>query len=218
VIRQSLKLSADILSELMAQSGTNDFMTPSEIEDFLGPNAKTFEKWYNANLAAPLPGIIDDWFNWYYGSSKKIGDADTANWKLSGSGVYFINPVPFQKPYLKRITMEKGQSLLVPVYSASASSKEYPSLKTVEDLSEHTKQDLFGIKTETFKVTLNGEAHVGNCVIRKSLLQTAGNVHHGGYWLLITAEQLGSGDHLLYFNADSKNYEMEVKLPIHVII
>ena len=203
---------------MTTEIGTNnDFMTPSEIQGFLGSNAKTFEKWNKANLPAPLPGIIDDWFNWYYGSSKKVGDADTADGKLSGSGVYFINPVPFQEPYFKRITMEKGQSLLVPVYSASASSKEYPSLKKFEDLSEHIKQDLLGITTETFKVTLDGEDYVGNCVIRKNLLQTAGNIHHGGYWLLITAEQLGSGDHLLYFKANSKNYETEVKIPIHVL-
>lgn len=205
---------------MTSQNGANiEFKTESQIESFLGSKAKSFEEWYkntskNDELTT-IQQMTDDWFRWYYGSSKKLGEADDTNWKLSSNGVYFIRPEPFQRPYLKPITMERGQSLLIPVYSTSASKKEYPSC---QNLSKVVEEDLQGIYEKDFEVKLDGDKHVGKCIIRDKPLKIAGDIHHGGFWILLSADRLGYGDHLLSFKANSKNYEVEVKIPIRVLI
>ena len=197
---------------MTSQNGTEkEFMSDSEIKDFLSAGSKVSELGYVED--PKVEEEVDGWFQWYYESSKQIDNVDNTNEKISSKGVYFINPQPFQKPYLKRITMEEGQSLLVPVYSASASKEEYP---LCEDLSEVVKQDLQGI-SET-SINLNGEKITAKWVIRKKVLPIAGGTIYGGLWLLLKANDLGRGDHLLSFKAISKNYEVEVKIPIHVMI
>jgi hypothetical protein len=197
---------------MATQNGTEkEFMSDSEIKDFLSTGSKVSELGYKEDHK--VEEEVDEWFQWYYASSNKIDNVDSTNEKISSKGVYFIYPQPFQKPYLKRITMGEGQSLLVPVYSASASKKEYPSC---EDLSEVVKHDLQGI-TE-ISINLNGKEIAAKWVIRKKVLPIAGSTFYGGLWLLLKAKDLGRGDHLLSFKANSKNYEVEVKIPIHVLI
>jgi hypothetical protein len=197
---------------MTSQNGTEkEFMSDSEIKDFLSTSSKVSELGYKED--PKIEEEVDDWFQWYYTSSKKMDNVNNTNETISSKGVYFICPQPFQKPYLKRITMEEGQSLLVPVYSASASKKEYP---LCEDLSEVVKQDLQGI-TE-ISINLNGNKIAAKWIIRKKALPIAGSTFYGGLWLLLKAKDLGRGDHLLSFKANSKNYEVEVKIPIHVVI
>ncbi len=40
---------------------------------------------------------------------------------------------------------------------------------------------------------------------------------HGGFWLLIRADRIDSGDHFLYVRADSKTYQSEAKILINAI-
>lgn len=197
--------------------------------------------------------ITDEWFKWFYTSDSKIespnnlgnlredrslnGDKNMYLYENDGLSVYFINSLPFQRPYFKRIVMKKRASLLVPVYSASASFEEYPSCKDAgANLINEIRKDLHGIRTETFKATFDGKNIYGRCVIRDKPLPVKGitehntriprdrckndtiEICHGGFWLLLREEKLTAGDHLLYFKADSINYETEAKILIDVTI
>jgi hypothetical protein len=43
-------------------------------------------------------------------------------------------------------------------------------------------------------------------------------VYHVGFWLLIKNGKFSSGDHLLCFKAESRNYEIEAKILITVLV
>lgn len=229
---------------MKTQQGTeNEYLTDADLDDFLKLKLDLFQPWYkdsnvkDEDMDALFRELIDDWFRWFYASSKKLGVADNTDGTITTEGVNFINPTPFQKPYVKRITLEGEQSLLVPVYSASASEREYGEC----DLQQAVVNDLLGIDEKNFEVkldgekfvggsvkldarkfdskdlTLDGEKSVGTCIITQTTFPEAGKISYGGLWLLLNAKDLGRGDHLLSFRAYSKNYEVDAKIHIHVL-
>jgi hypothetical protein len=111
-----------------------------------------------------------------------------------------------------------------------ASRAMFPSLKEDEKLIKAVQEDLGRI--EYLKVSLDGKKLYGCTVLRKTPLRINNipknnifdipetrlldgdsmEVYHGGFWVLTTP--LEPGDHLLYFESKSKNYEMQVKMLI----
>jgi len=153
--------------------------------------------------------------------------------------VYFTTVSPFQTPDLKTIIMTERLPLLVPVYNMLASSQFHPSLETDAELTELITTDLAGVRGEKVEAKFDGTPFHGCCVIRKKSLtvtnvpkdnvmgipeerlkdqpSSAVQICHGGFWLLIKEEKFTPGDHLLYFKAESKNYEIEAKILISVL-
>jgi hypothetical protein len=233
-----------------------DFMTEAEIRSFFkGVKAGSLKHWYKVQ-GPKLSGqgrqtysrytkflngmynydtITDEWFKWYLKRSDGQDNVSLFN-ATNSQSIYFVEAMPFQRPYFRRITMEQKASLLVPIYSFSASSEEYPSLNPSQ-LIELIKADLLGIRWGTVKTTFDGKDVYGYCVIRDKPLTISNipsqnitkigqkrlqsgdsiNVYHGGLWLLIKQEDLPPGDHLLYFSADSKNFETEAKILINAM-
>ncbi len=152
--------------------------------------------------------------------------------------VYFAVASPFQDPPdFRTITMVKPAALLVPVYNMSASTEDYTSKKTDDDLKKLVIEDLSGIIE--LKAWFDRVPVEGCCVIRKKGLTVTNipidNVNripedrilefgnsikncHGGYWLLIRKDKLTTGEHLLEFSGFSKNYEVNVKMLINVLV
>ena len=151
--------------------------------------------------------------------------------------VYFVAASPFQKPDFRRVIMLRKAPLLVPVYNVLISPSLFPMLdyKEYEKLIGH---DLKGIKPETVKATFDGNPLWGCCVIRDKPLviqnipkdnvfgipedrlketNSAIEVYQGGFWLLLKEEVFTPGDHLLYFRAESVNYEIEAKILISTL-
>jgi hypothetical protein len=208
-----------------------DFMTEAEIQSFFGGiKNSSIKRWFKAQpLKASRQGqpnynrydkllngydydtITDEWFKWYINGNRQNNVSRFGNPPF----IYFVEALPFQRPYFGRITMKQEASLLVPIYSFSASSEEYPSLNS-NDLIKLIKKDLSGIKWNTVKATIDGEVINGYCVIRdKSIRIDTIDLYHGGFWLLIRKEVLSPGDHLLSFSADSKTFEVDAKILIN---
>jgi hypothetical protein len=154
--------------------------------------------------------------------------------------VYFAAASPFRNPDFRRIVMTRKAPLLVPVYNMSASSQSFPSLSG-QEIVDLIKTDLSGVLGDTVEAKLDGEDFYGCCVIRNEpvkitnipknnifeipedrlLQQETGltmDLYHGGFWLLIKEDKFTPGDHLLYFKANSVNYEMEAKILISVLV
>jgi hypothetical protein len=151
--------------------------------------------------------------------------------------VYFAAASPFQEPDIRTITMTKQAPLLVPVYNMSASTEDHPSKRREEKLKELIIEDLSGIIQ--LRAWFDRIPIEGCCVIRQKRLRVTNvptdnvigipedrllkadhsiETCHGGYWLLIRKEKLTPGDHLLEFSALSKNYEMDAKMIINVLV
>ena len=155
---------------------------------------------------------------------------------------YFTTVSPFQKPDFRRIVMTKRIPLLVPVYNVISSPQLFPSQRDWEHqkwVEEDVMKDLGGLYNDGIKATFDGEEFYGCCVIRKRPL-SIGNipkdnsigipedtlrenhstiqVYHGGFWLLISEKQFSPGDHLLSFEAQSRNYEIEAKIMISALV
>jgi hypothetical protein len=157
-------------------------------------------------------------------------DANSLVLASDKADVYLVSASAFQTPDFRRVLMDRKASVLVPVYFAMASSAMFPSLTERSDLLKEIEKDLKGI--QNLKVSLDGEKLYGCTVVRTKPLRINnipknnifeipeerlidGNsmeVYHGGFWVL--TKPLDGGDHLLYFQANSKNYEMEVKMLI----
>jgi hypothetical protein len=231
-----------------------DFMTEAEIQSFFkGVKERFLKRWYKGqgpksrrqgphtynrytklvNGMYDYDTITDEWFKWYL--KRNNGQDNVFLFDITTPSIYFVEALPFQRPYFRRITMKQKASLLVPIYSFSASSEEYPSLNPSQ-LIELIKTDLSGMRWNTVKATFDGKDVYGYCVIRdkpltinnvpakniteiddKRLSENSINIYHGGFWLLIKQEDLSPGDHLLYFSADSKTYETEAKILINAI-
>lgn len=169
----------------------------------------------------------------YFKDTKDTKDTDEK--RIS---VYFGVASPFQDPPdFRTITMVKQVPILVPVYNMSASTEDYTSIKTDDDLKKLIIDDLSGIIE--IKASFDRIPIEGCCVIRKKRLSITNipidNVNrvpedrmlehgnsirtcHGGYWLLIRKNKLTSGEHLLEFSAVSKNYEVNAKILINVAV
>jgi hypothetical protein len=223
-----------------------NFKTETEIQSFFrGIKNSSLKRWYKvkptrlghrsphdydrytnlSNGNFNYDTITDEWYKWYL----RRGNGQD---NISQFGdIYFLEPLPFQKPYFRRIIMKQEASLLVPIYSFSASSEEYPSLKESE-LIELIKTDLSGI--DSVNASLDGQVIRGYCVIRDRplqinnfpvkniteidgtrLSQNSINLYHGGFWMLIRKEDLPPGDHLLSFSAESRTFEVEAKILIN---
>jgi hypothetical protein len=145
--------------------------------------------------------------------------------------VYLVSASAFQEPDFRRGLIFREASILVPVYFVVASSALFPSLeKKPNGLFQEVENDLKGV--EIIHSSLDGKKLYGCTVVRKDPLRINNipknnifdipeerltprgcmDVYHGGFWLL--TEKLDPGDHLLYFQAKSANYEMEVKMLI----
>jgi hypothetical protein len=177
--------------------------------------------------------IIDEWYKWYV--KRENGTSGLENYFAFGNPtlpfVYFVEPLPFQRPDFERIIIRnKGASLLIPIYAISVSTQEYPSRSSNQSLLNLIKKDLFGIDWNTVRATFDGTSVYGRCVIRSEPLPITGippnsrigikngvslDLLHGGFWLLIRADRIDSGDHFLYVRADSKTYESEAKILIN---
>jgi hypothetical protein len=156
--------------------------------------------------------------------------------------VYFTTASPFQRPDFRRIVMTKQAPLLVPVYNVVSSPEIFPSRKHFDDdmwVNEDIAEDLSGVYQSGMLATFDGKEIHGCSVIRKKPLKITNiprenlmdipedvlsgnhssiNIYHGGFWLLIKAEVFTPGDHLLCFQALSKNYEMDAQILISALI
>lgn len=156
--------------------------------------------------------------------------------------VYFTTASPFQKPDFRRIVMTKKVPLLVPAYNVISAPEIFPSRrewKPEQWVKDDVIKDLAGVYDDGIRAKFDGEEFYGCCVVRKQPLPIRnipadnsigvpedilrGNhstiqVYHGGYWLLINEKFLSPGDHLLSFEAQSKNYEIEAKMMISVLV
>jgi hypothetical protein len=200
-----------------------DFMSIDEIQSFL--KDITDKPWQK--LQKPkLNDFTNEWFNWYH--RRKNGEDNV--FRNAKPPIYFVEGLPFESPHFKRFFFKGPASLLVPLYSFSASLQEYPSLEEPE-LLDLIKKDLLGIDWDSVEATLDEDLLPYYPVIRKKTLtieditpadnpirvfEETINVYHGGFWILIEHEpDLPPGDHLLYLKANSKTYEMEAKFLIN---
>jgi hypothetical protein len=152
--------------------------------------------------------------------------------------VYFTTASPFQRPDFRRIVITRNAPLLVPVYNVVTSPALY-TMKTDDEYVSLVTKDLEGIIPDTVEAKFDGEFIYGCSVIRKKPLKIYNvpkdNVHaipenrlidsnfsidvyHGGFWLLIKEEKITPGDHLLYFKAQSINYEIEANILISALV
>jgi hypothetical protein len=156
--------------------------------------------------------------------------------------VYFTTVSPFQKPDFRRIVMTKRIPLLVPVYNVISSPEIFPSRrgwKSEQWVEDDIIKDLAGVYNDGIKATFDGDEFYGCCVVRKHPLPIRNipkdnsigvpedilrenhsmiQVYHGGYWLLIKEEKFSPGDHLLTFEAQSRNYEIDAKIMISALV
>jgi hypothetical protein len=199
------------------------------------------DKWYEWHIKNPasISGFTNPSHSYEGGSAFLFQDNDRyfkdIDEKIS---VYFAAASPFQDPPdFRTITMVRRVPILVPVYNMSASTEDYTSIKTDDDLKQLIIEDLSGIIE--LKAWFDRIPIEGCCVIRKKRLSVTNvpidNVNripedrmfesgnsiktcHGGYWLLIRKDKLTSGEHLLEFSAVSKNYEVDAKILINVLV
>jgi hypothetical protein len=169
--------------------------------------------------------ITDEWFNWYHTTPHQDNVFLS---HITKPPIYFVEGLPLESPHFNRVTIKEPASLLVPIYSFSASQEEYPSLNEPE-LLKLMKKDISGIDWTSVKATLDGKPMPLYSVMRAKPLtinnippnnpiDVGGNtihVYHGGFWLLIEPHDLPPGDHLLHLKANSKTYEMEAKILIN---
>lgn len=204
------------------------------------------DKWYEWHLKTPASISAFTNPSQSYEDQTLLGGANaflftdnTHTFKDNGDkfSVYFAAASPFHEPDIRTITMLKQVPLLVPVYNMSASPQDHPSMNTDDELKDLIIKDLSGIIE--INASFDREPIEGCCVIRKKrlhvpnvptdnvigipedrLIQSGNTIEtcHGGYWLLIKKDKLTPGDHLLDFSAISKNYELNVKILINVLV
>ncbi|HEY7079860.1 MAG TPA: hypothetical protein VH500_09170 [Nitrososphaeraceae archaeon] len=220
----------DPISNVTDQSGNSIFDCDTITDEWY--------KWFYTIPGSVSPGEHPSTF---YGDTNRYG---AFLFTKNDVKVYFAAVTPFQKPDIKTITITNKAPLLVPVYNMSASRESFPSKSDLE-LMQLVKDDLSGVRPASFWAkfddyeTDTGKKLYGCCVIRKTplpiaipnvrdnifgipeerLLKSEGFTHtfHGGYWLLIKESVLTPGEHLLQFNAESKNYEIQAKLHIRIL-
>ncbi|CAN5387221.1 hypothetical protein BH18THE2_BH18THE2_24610 [soil metagenome] len=201
------------------------------------------DEWYKWFLTSPVSPSSDTGRVGWYADRNPYGDRNVFSLNKRNTFAYFIATAPFQHPGdVKRAVITRRAPLLVPLYNVSAAREECPSYDDSK-LVELIKKDLKGTKQGSVKVEfddmdkedlfgctvsrLNGPLEVSNIPdenvlgIPKERLQECNytiHVFHAGFWLLIDEKNWESGDHLLSFEAKSKNYEMSAKIVISVLI
>jgi hypothetical protein len=193
------------------------------------------DAWFEVFLTIPIS------LNPFANPGNSYEDGNVFLFNKKDTFVYFAMASPFRKPDFRRITMTRKAPLLVPLYNMYASSQDFPSLKTKDKLIDLIKKDLSKVRGETFEAKLDGEDFYGCCVIRNEPLKITNipknnvfqipedrllqpetgstiDVYHGGFWLLIREDKFTAGDHLLYFKAESANYEIEAKILINALV
>lgn len=194
------------------------------------------DEWFKWWLTTPVPTGDDE-------SREKTGhnhyqDDNARLLDKRETFVYLAKALPFETPYIGRIIMTRKAPLLVPVYTVLASEQHSPS-SSEKELTQIVMDDLAGVNLLEFRATLDGEPIHGCCTIRQKPMEISNipeyNVSgipedrlrdsnsklkacHGGFWLLIREKMFKPGDHLLKFEVNSKNYEMQAKILIHVLV
>jgi hypothetical protein len=192
-----------------------------------------------------INAIVDEWFKWYLSiptTENPIANlgtyfqyANTYLFNKNNTLVYFVAVAPFQKPDFRRIIMTRKAALLVPVYKFHASRQDYPSLQNEDALIKLVKDDLDSVLLEA---TFDDDQSIhGTLVMKEKPLEVSNvpknnlyavpedrleagsttKIYHGGYWILIKDDMLTPGDHLLWFKAESKNFEVEAKIFINAL-
>jgi hypothetical protein len=195
------------------------------------------DKWYEWHLKTPASISAFTNPSQSYEDESLLGGRNAFLFQDNDVSVYFAAAAPFQQPDIRTITMIKQAPLLVPVYNMSASTQDHPSKKTDQELTELIIEDLSGVIE--LNASFDRNPIEGCCVIRQKrlpvtnvptdnvigipedrMLESGNSIQtcHGGYWLLIREKVLTPGDHLLDFSAISKNYELNVKILINVLV
>lgn len=175
------------------------------------------------------------------GSNKPLYSYSSANaflFSMNDTKVYFLAGSPFQNPDFRRVVMTERASLLVPVYNIMVSPTLY-TMKSDEEYVEMMKKDLKKIKKDSVVARFDDEPMYGCLTIRvqpltisnvpkdnvfeipEQRLNVTNNqikIFHAGFYLLIKREVIRPGDHVLYFKAQSPNYEMEEKFLISALV
>jgi hypothetical protein len=195
------------------------------------------DEWFRWFLSTPKR------YNPYYNPGNipnPYADANAFLFNENSTPVYFATASPFQNPDFRRIVLTEKAHLLVPVFNAVTSPTLYKSGENdVEKFVFNIlMNDLTGIKKESVKAQFDGEPLYGCTVIREKPIEIKNipednvydipidrlretnfcmKIHHGGAWLLINRDYLTSGDHLLVYEAKSRNYEISAKLFISAL-
>lgn len=192
------------------------------------------DEWFRWNLSIPTTenpiANLGTYFQY----------ANTFLFNKNNTLVYFVAVAPFQKPDFRRIIMTRKAALLVPVYKFHASRQDYPSLQNDDALTNLVEDDLKGILPGGLEARFDGDDTIHGTIVKKQEpppLEIASvprnnlyavpedrleagsttKIYHGGYWLLIKDDKLTPGDHLLWFKAESKNFEVEAKIFINAL-
>jgi hypothetical protein len=155
--------------------------------------------------------------------------------KEHGESVWFRCPSPYSGDRMVRLDIPLGNwSILATPYVCTASTENYPSLKTTPQLSKLVHDDVAGIYDLWAK--LDGTSL--NCQLvdmtdeqteidgiapknifgidNKTLMQTNNTIRmvQCGYWIWL--KPLTRGDHLLHLHGYSKKYELDMKFNLSV--
>lgn len=159
--------------------------------------------------------------------------------KTHNTSIYFLSSTPFLNPDIRTLTMTEPTPVLIG-YLSTSSLTEFPSKKTFQDLKDFILEDLTNIQGDSIKATFDGEPIYGCPVIRQEPLKISNipednvvgiptermpggddfilEVIHGGFWIALKPENFTSGDHLLEFKVDSKNYRTNVIYTINSLV
>jgi hypothetical protein len=126
----------------MSMEKTTSFKSDADIRSFFKDiKARSFKPRYKVqhlklgtrNLGEyDYTTITAEWFKWYH--RRKNGEDNMFH--IVQPPIYFVEGLPFGSPHFKRFFFKGPASLLVPIYSFSASRQEYPSFKEESELLE----------------------------------------------------------------------------------
>lgn len=171
-------------------------------------------------------------------SFSSYSNANTFLFSKNNTFVYFVAGSPFQNPDFRRIVMTQQAALLVPIYNIMVSPALYTK-HSDEQYVDMMKNDLKAIKKETVVARFDDQSLYGCLTIRRIPLKIfnvakenvfdipenrlsdtnfAIDIYHAGFWLLLKKDIFTSGDHVLYFSAQSPNYEIEEKILISALL
>lgn len=205
----------------------------------IGPGEKydinaIVDEWFRWNLSIPTTenpiANLGTYFQY----------ANTFLFNKNNTLVYFVAVAPFQKPDFRRIIMTRKAALLVPVYKFHASRQDYPSLQNDDALINLVEDDLKGILPGGLEARFDGDDTIHGTIVKRQeqppleissvprnnlyavpedRLEAGSTtkIYHCGYWILIKDDKLTPGDHLLWFKAESKNFEVEAKIFINAL-
>ena len=183
-----------------------------------------WQKWFFRIPSIIHPAIVP--INSSYGS-KNLRGAITNPVNVDGFKIIMVAFPPFKKLEENIINIpiyEKDTYILIPVLTTAVSTEQFPSKQTEESLVEMAKQDLPDIKNLELKI--DGIERIGCHVERKTRMKIdqvpADNfmgilpermkpnqtieIVHDGFFALIDASRLRTGDHLITTSAEGNTY------------